>query len=941
MIVRFVLVANVFLIVFLISFHTLPLNLIEFHIQSIPNIELSPFIDVYESLEFDSNQIKQAILKAENPVRIKFDRIYDRSYTFDLWLDTSFYDQNDLVIDIIGRNGSIVNNDRSINYFFTGHDVDNELVKVIGSICTDDWTFEGEISRFHGYQKIIIEPIKYYLNKDQIVQYNIDYKSIIYFESDVRRNWLKSNESLRYRRWMLPPIGYDEEDAENTWWPPNMSSQPVDTTIVFSDENRSSKNLIKNYLIYKHKGRLGVNKKKTTCLLYLQADHLLFNKFGSKKAVIETLMRHVQRLNFIYNDIDFDSDGEPDKINFIVKRIKVYTSEAVEDANYRFAQEFASVEKFLETFSEENYNAFCLAYMFTYRDFEMGTLGLAWTGDVRNAGGVCERYGHYRGSMKSLNTGIVTLLNYGKFVPSIISHITFAHEIGHNFGSPHDPPNCIPGGKNGNFIMYSRATPGNLKNNYQFSPCSIASINSVLNLKARSQWFGCFREIPKSLCGNGIVESDEECDCGWEDDCKDECCFPQRAIAVVNEQPCKLRPNKMCSPTQGPCCTSDCRLKFAEKCKDDNGCRSASFCDGWSAKCPKAMHKPNRTKCLKDNVCFMGECTSSICLAYGLELCQCNEPDQLCHLCCKLPGRNQTCISSFYWPNSSISLPQSLARRGATCNNYQGYCDHVGRCRDRNPTGPLATIKNLIFTTDSFLKFWYIFLVVLTILIIFVSCCCSSNNNHKSHKATKKKSSSTKKSHVKRTKSTVSSLSQKIKSKVLKHHRSKQSHHVSSSHHPQKNQHHKKPKIKTTKTGPARSKKLSSNPVIVEHPVVSISALPLKNNHKISKSKKSLKKSKNTTTTNMNVDIKNKVDHWLIESQKELKFDVPQTIENDCDIINKHTKTNSNNNNNNGNSNSNSQKANVSYYVDISQPDDINSNLDTVQSDLDVLISKC
>ena len=31
--------------------------------------------------------------------------------------------------------------------------------------------------------------------------------------------------------------------------------------------------------------------------------------------------------------------------------------------------------------------------MFTYRDFEGGTLGLAWTGDLKNAGGVCEKNG--------------------------------------------------------------------------------------------------------------------------------------------------------------------------------------------------------------------------------------------------------------------------------------------------------------------------------------------------------------------------------------------------------------------------------------------------------------------------------------------------------------------------------------------------------------------
>lgn len=49
--------------------------------------------------------------------------------------------------------------------------------------------------------------------------------------------------------------------------------------------------------------------------------------------------------------------------------------------------------KFKFLFSEEDYDAFCLAYMFTYRDFEMGTLGLAWTGDLKNAGGVCEKNG--------------------------------------------------------------------------------------------------------------------------------------------------------------------------------------------------------------------------------------------------------------------------------------------------------------------------------------------------------------------------------------------------------------------------------------------------------------------------------------------------------------------------------------------------------------------
>lgn len=90
--------------------------------------------------------------------------------------------------------------------------------------------------------------------------------------------------------------------------------------------------------------------------------------------------------------IDFDQDGRPDNVSFLIKRIKVHTSDALKDPVYRFPGNYG-VEKFLELFSEEDYDAFCLAYMFTYRDFEGGTLGLAWTGDLKNAGGVCEKNG--------------------------------------------------------------------------------------------------------------------------------------------------------------------------------------------------------------------------------------------------------------------------------------------------------------------------------------------------------------------------------------------------------------------------------------------------------------------------------------------------------------------------------------------------------------------
>ncbi|XP_018900359.2 LOW QUALITY PROTEIN: uncharacterized protein Kul [Bemisia tabaci] len=477
--------------------------------------------------------------------------------------------------------------------------------------------------------------------------------------------------------------------------------------------------------------RATIDPRKTTCMLYLQADHLFFEKYGTEEACIEVMTRHVQRVNSIYKHTDFNQDGQSDNISFMIKRIKVHSGDAMNDPAYRFPGNYG-VEKFLEIFSEEDYDAFCLAYMFTYRDFEMGTLGLAWTGDLKNAGGVCEKNGHYRGSMKSLNTGIVTLLNYGKHVPPAVSHVTLAHEIGHNFGSPHDPEICTPGGDDGNFIMFARATSGDKRNNNRFSPCSLNSINPVLNTKARSSK-GCFTEPQASICGNGVVEGDEECDCGWEEDCSDKCCYPQRRYPPIDEPPCHLTPRSQCSPSQGPCCTTDCALKFGDKCRDDNGCRDSSFCDGKGPSCPPSINKPNKTICNEEYVCFMGECTGSICLAYGLESCQCipgpnDPPTKACELCCKAPGENQPCLSSYKWNSAPYDVPDMLSKPGTPCNDYNGYCDVFQRCREVDPSGPLATLRKLLLSEESIASFkrwtidhwYYSSLIVFSFVLILV-----------------------------------------------------------------------------------------------------------------------------------------------------------------------------------------------------------------------------
>ena len=51
------------------------------------------------------------------------------------------------------------------------------------------------------------------------------------------------------------------------------------------------------------------------------------------------------------------------------------------------------------------------------------------------SGGICDRKQSFGSNTKTLNTGIVTNLNYGNTMTTTVTEITLAHEIGHNFGS--------------------------------------------------------------------------------------------------------------------------------------------------------------------------------------------------------------------------------------------------------------------------------------------------------------------------------------------------------------------------------------------------------------------------------------------------------------------------------------------------------------------------
>ncbi|XP_072174376.1 disintegrin and metalloproteinase domain-containing protein 10-like [Diadema setosum] len=566
-------------------------------------------------------------------------------------------------------------------------------------------------------------------------------------------------------------------------WMSKIQNSADDVTRQKRDVGTAWKNMphaaSENKYAAQHRSRRApFSSTRTACSLYLQADHTYTRHYeGDVSEVILNLNNHVSAVNDIYINTVFDDIRG---INFFIRRIRVNGTAEQQDSSNPFRFDNLGVEKFLELNSLQDHSQYCLAYIFANRDFNDGVLGLAWVGSTGSAsGGICEDFSSFSGVMQSLNTGVVTIQNYGSTVASKVSHITFAHELGHNFGSPHDYPlKCRPGDSvngraDGNYIMYASATSGDKQFNDEFSECSIGNMTGVIRQNG-----GCFEESDMPICGNLIVEGaadngKEECDCGYEDQCEDQCC---------NAANCELTSRNnvkvQCSPSQGPCCNSSCNFEgmaSGKQCRPADDCSEASFCwcqvlvlDFYSctdqqAACPRSVAKPDLTECNQHTqVCKSGECQESICVKFGLTECFCAELEstqleEACHICCM--GSNGTCQSSRHIPamqahvdmwGQDEELPDGTTVKvlyqmpGAPCNEYQGYCDVFYKCRNVDSNGPLSRLTNAILNPELYANianwiqanWWAAVLIVLAVIIfmgLFIKICSvhtpSSNPN--------------------------------------------------------------------------------------------------------------------------------------------------------------------------------------------------------------------
>ncbi|KAB0347986.1 hypothetical protein FD754_012843, partial [Muntiacus muntjak] len=107
----------------------------------------------------------------------------------------------------------------------------------------------------------------------------------------------------------------------------------------------------------------------------------------------------------------------------------------------------------------------------------------------------------------------------------------------------------------------------------------------------------------RKVCGNGILETGEQCDCGTAKECTHPACCDART--------CLKKKDKVCG--SGACCTTDCKIKplntLCRKAVDE--CDFEEFCNGNQSVCVPDTYARDGELCESgDAYCYQGRCRS-------------------------------------------------------------------------------------------------------------------------------------------------------------------------------------------------------------------------------------------------------------------------------------------------------------------------------------------
>jgi len=200
------------------------------------------------------------------------------------------------------------------------------------------------------------------------------------------------------------------------------------------------------------------------CNIHVVIEDGLYSMWDRDSGIVQTSVTSIiSNLNRIYTGTVFQEMG----LEFQIAKITIGSDICSGPTTSKHSKHC------LTKFSQmQNSTEYCLHYLFSYRDFLGGHVGLAWPGVV------CK---DQEFSKVSFNTGLVSFLNSGwnQTIPMVSENL--AHEIGHNFGAIHDQitESCNTTG----YIMGESGTSLLEKATFEsrsFSPCSERCIKQDL-----------------------------------------------------------------------------------------------------------------------------------------------------------------------------------------------------------------------------------------------------------------------------------------------------------------------------------------------------------------------------------------------------------------------------------------------------------------------------
>nr|ADI47627.1 metalloproteinase [Echis coloratus] len=228
------------------------------------------------------------------------------------------------------------------------------------------------------------------------------------------------------------------------------------------------------------------------------------------------------------------------------------------------------------------------AQLLTATDISNSTIGIAYVSSMCQA---------------THSVGVVE--DYSPLVHAVAA--TMAHEMGHNLGMQHDENYCNCGPNLCIMASYISDPPP-----MYFSNCSWNYYQNFLtNYQPDCTLIRPSRTdiVSPPVCGNGLLEQGEECDCGSPANCQYHCC---------DAASCKLHPWVECE--SGECC-DQCRFRPAgTECRETrNECDLPENCTGQSAVCPIDRFHRNGKPCLNNyGYCYNGTCPIMYHQCYAL-----------------------------------------------------------------------------------------------------------------------------------------------------------------------------------------------------------------------------------------------------------------------------------------------------------------------------------